>query len=266
MSDEARIRQILFNLVGNAVKFTPSGRVTVESWTQRADTPDHTIRLFLAVNDTGIGIPENMLGSVFSAFSQVDGSHTRKYGGTGLGLGIVKRLVDLMGGEIFVESDGDGTRIHLFLKVREASEGDHVDADTLSIPASVRPLTVLLVEDEPVNRISVLRLLEKLGHTVVTADDGFQALERIRSGEFDIVLMDIQMPGMDGMAATRLIRDDDSLGDKARVPIIALTAHAMKGDREKFLDAGMDDYLAKPVDFTDLVRVLSSLAPRAARS
>ncbi|ADU63651.1 MAG: response regulator [Pseudodesulfovibrio sp.] len=265
LSDEARIRQILFNLVGNAVKFTPSGRITVESWVQRADTTDQTMRLFLSVSDTGIGIPENMLGSVFSAFSQVDGSHTRKYGGTGLGLGIVKRLVDLMGGEIYVESDGEGTRIHLFLKVREASENDHVDADTLSIPASVRPLSVLLVEDEPVNRISVLRLLEKLGHAVVTAEDGFQALERVRSGTFDIVLMDIQMPGMDGMAATRLIRDDDSLGNKALVPIIALTAHAMKGDREKFLDAGMDDYLAKPVDFTDLVRVLSGLVPRAAR-
>ncbi|MFH1915590.1 MAG: response regulator [Pseudomonadota bacterium] len=261
VGDEARIRQILFNLVGNAVKFTPSGRVTVEAWTQPLDTPGE-MRLFLAVHDTGIGIPADMIAAVFNAFSQVDGSHTRKYGGTGLGLGIVKRLAGLMGGQVYVESDEEGTHIHLFIRVREADEASRSCVMAVQVPDSVRPLTVLLVEDEPVNRVSVLRLLEKLGHKVVTAEDGEQALDRLRSGEFDIILMDIQMPGMDGMAATRMIRGDESLGHKSRLPIVALTAHAMKGDREKFLEAGMDDYLAKPVDFTDLVRALSSLTPR----
>jgi PAS domain S-box-containing protein len=264
VSDEARIRQILFNLVGNAVKFTPSGRVEVEAWAQRLGN-DGSMRLFVAVNDTGIGIPAEMIDVVFNAFSQVDGSHTRKYGGTGLGLGIVRRLVGLMGGEVYVESDGEGTRIHLFIQAREADESERADAAPVSVPSSVRPLTVLLVEDEPVNRVSVLRQLEKLGHRVVTAEDGEQALDRLRSGDFDIILMDIQMPGMDGLTATRLIRGDESLGIRARVPIVALTAHAMKGDREKFLEAGMDDYLAKPVDFTDMVRVLSGLAGRGER-
>ncbi|MUM76403.1 response regulator [Pseudodesulfovibrio sp. F-1] len=261
VGDEARIRQILFNLVGNAVKFTPSGRVTVEAWTQPLDAPGE-MRLFLAVNDTGIGIPADMLATVFNAFSQVDGSHTRKYGGTGLGLGIVKRLAGLMGGEVYVESDEEGTRIHLYIRVREADEVSRSCDLVVPVPESVKPLTVLLAEDEPVNRVSVLRMLEKLGHRVVTAEDGEQALDRLRSGEFDIILMDIQMPGLDGLAATRMIRDDESLGPKAQLPIVALTAHAMQGDREKFLAAGMDDYLAKPVDFTDLVRVLSSLVPR----
>jgi len=263
VGDEARIRQILFNLVGNAVKFTPSGRVTVAAWTQPLEAPGE-MRLFLAVNDTGIGIPAHMLATVFNAFSQVDGSHTRKYGGTGLGLGIVKRLAGLMGGEVYVESDEEGTHIHLFIRVREADEMSRSCDLVVPVPESVRPLTVLLVEDEPVNRVSVLRMLEKLGHRVVTAEDGEQALDRLRSGEFDIILMDIQMPGTDGLAATRMIREDESLGPRARLPIVALTAHAMQGDREKFLAAGMDDYLAKPVDFTDLVRVLSSLAPRRA--
>jgi PAS domain S-box-containing protein len=266
MGDAARIRQILFNLVGNAVKFTPAGRVSVESWMQRIGSSGGPLRLFIVVGDTGIGIPENMIDSAFSAFSQVDGSYTRKYGGTGLGLGIVKRLVNLMKGDIFVESGEDGTQIHFFIEVAEADDVNMPESVAAGHPVNERALAILLVEDERVNRISVLRQLEKLGHRVVTADDGFQAIERLRSAHFDIVLMDIQMPGLDGIAATRLIRGDKELGDMARVPIVALTAHAMKGDREKFLLAGMNDYLAKPVDFTDLTHVLSLYAPRVRRS
>jgi CheY-like chemotaxis protein len=262
MGDEARIRQILFNLVGNGVKFTPAGRVGVEAWAQRSEGAGSALRLHVVVSDTGIGIPGNKIGAAFKAFSQVDGSYTRKYGGTGLGLGIVRRLVDLMDGDIFVESDEDGTQVQFYLQMEEAMEDEHTEPDELSLPASARSLSVLLVEDERVNRISVLRLLEKLGHKVTTAVDGSQALERLRSSEFDLILMDIQMPGMDGLTTTRLIREDVSLSRGGRIPIIALTAHAMKGDREKFLRAGMDDYLAKPVDFTDLVRVLSRIVPR----
>jgi PAS domain S-box-containing protein len=262
LGDEARIRQILFNLVGNGVKFTPAGRVGVEAWAQRSEGAGNALRLHVVISDTGIGIPGNKIGAAFKAFSQVDGSYTRKYGGTGLGLGIVRRLVDLMDGDIFVESDEDGTQVQFYLRMEEAMEDERVEPDELSLPASARSLSVLLVEDERVNRISVLRLLEKLGHKVTTAVDGSQALERLRVSGFDLILMDIQMPGMDGMTTTRLIREDASLSRGGRIPIIALTAHAMKGDREKFLKAGMDDYLAKPVDFTDLVRVLSRIVPR----
>lgn len=259
LGDEARIRQILFNLVGNAVKFTPEGGVTVEAWHLPPQNPRQKMRLFITVGDTGIGIPDHMIETVFSAFSQADGSYTRRYGGTGLGLGIVKRLVDLMGGEIAVESDDNGTKIHLFVHVEEGVGIPSVDKHTVPPSVHLDSLSVLLVEDERVNRISVKRHLEKIGHVVTEASNGNEALELLQWNDFDIILMDIQMPGMDGITATRTIRADTALGDKAQIPIIALTAHAMKGDREKFLAAGMDDYLAKPVEFVDLISVLSSL-------
>lgn len=261
IGDEARIRQILFNLVGNAVKFTPSGSVGIDAWAMPQGGMEQDIRLMVTVKDTGIGIPDDMIDSVFSAFSQVDGSYTRQYGGTGLGLGIVKRLVHLMGGQIAVESDENGTSIHLFVQVEEAG-GISLNAASESVPAiRMQPMSILLAEDERVNRLSVQKHLEKLGHTVTTADDGGQAIDLLRWNDFDCVLMDIQMPHKDGISATRDIRADESLGDKRHVPIIALTAHAMKGDREKFLEAGMTDYLAKPVEFIDLISILATLHP-----
>lgn len=260
MGDEARIRQILFNLVGNAVKFTPEGKVGVEAWvTPRQGADD--LRLMMIVSDTGIGIPDDMVDSVFNAFSQVDGSYTRQYGGTGLGLGIVKRLVNLMGGEIAVESDEAGTRVHLFVNVREGGAFEQTETHKAVPAVRMRPLSILLAEDERVNRMSVQRHLEKLGHKVTCADDGQQAIDLIKWNDYDCVLMDIQMPRVDGMTATRRIREDENLGDKRTIPIVALTAHAMKGDREKFLEAGMNDYLAKPVEFIDLLTVLSAIAP-----
>jgi len=262
LGDEARLRQILFNLVGNGVKFTRKGQVSVESWVFRSEKWKRRLRLYLTIRDTGIGIPDNMLESVFKAFSQVDGSYTREYGGTGLGLGIVRRLVSLMGGEIAVVSDEDGTRIHLFVDVSEAT-GVCLKCET-SVPPAVRiePMDVLLVEDERVNRMVVKRHLESLGHTVTEAGDGRQALELLKWNEFDVILMDVQMPRMDGMTATRHIREDEDLKARADIPIVALTAHAMKGDRDKFLAAGMDDYLAKPVEFVDLISVLANLSAR----
>jgi len=260
LGDEGRIRQILFNLVGNAVKFTPRGEVKVESWVLAPKTDTQKMRLLISVSDSGIGIPDDMIDSVFMAFSQVDGSYTRKYGGTGLGLGIVKRLVNLMGGEIAVESDENGTTIHLFVHVREGAEFPSVNGKEVPPSVHLAPLDVLLVEDERVNRLSVKKHLEKLGCTVSEAEDGGEALDLLRWNEYDLVLMDIQMPNMDGITATRAIRDDSQLGSKARIPIVALTAHAMKGDKERFLAAGMDDYIAKPVEFVDLVGVLARLS------
>lgn len=259
ISDEGRLRQILFNLVGNSVKFTPSGAVSVEAWVSPAKSEKQLTRLLMTISDTGIGIPDDKISSVFSAFSQADGSHTRNYGGTGLGLGIVKRLVNLMGGELAVESGENGTKVHFFVHIQVGEEqlipaeiGEESSED-------VGSLTVLLAEDERVNRISVERLLQKAGHTVTLAEDGEQAIARLRDNEFDIILMDIQMPKMDGITATKAIRADKSLGERANVPIIALTAHAMKGDREEFLAAGMNDYIAKPVEFADLIGLLSRL-------
>ncbi|WP_158945775.1 response regulator [Pseudodesulfovibrio cashew] len=261
--DAARIRQILFNLVGNGVKFTNGGEVVVETWARPLETRPEILRLYITVSDTGIGIPDDMIDSIFEAFSQVDGSYTRRYGGTGLGLGIVKRLVGLMNGSIMVESSEKGTSIHLYLDVAEAPEQRL--AETNAVPRSVQidPMRILLAEDERINRMSVRILLERLGHTVTEAEDGRQALELLKFNDFDAVLMDIQMPNMDGLTAIRLIRENASLGDKANIPVIALTAHAMKGDKEKFLQAGMTDYLAKPVEFVDLVSVLTSVASRS---
>ncbi len=259
LCDEGRLRQILFNLVGNSVKFTPKGSVSVEAWLSRPRFEGQAMRLVVSIGDTGIGIPDGKIEDVFSAFSQADGSHTRNYGGTGLGLGIVKRLVNLMGGELAVESDENGTIVHFFVHVDEGEE-TAVQSDLGELASEeIGSLSVLLAEDERVNRISVQRLLQKAGHTVTLAEDGVQAIQSLREQDFDIVLMDIQMPNMDGITATQAIRADKSLGVRAQIPIIALTAHAMKGDKEKFLAAGMNDYIAKPVEFSDLIRMLSRL-------
>lgn len=261
--DEARIRQILFNLVGNSVKFTSSGKVRVEAWFSQSTYARLPSRLYLTIRDTGIGIPDDKISSVFSAFSQVDGSYTRRYGGTGLGLGIVKRLVELMGGQIAVESsDGAGTAIHLFLNVDQASADLSEEKSIFQPEKNLGSLSILLAEDERVNRLSVVRHLQKIGHSVDEASDGREAIAMLRENDYDVILMDIQMPGMDGIHATREIRSDESLGEKAHIPIIALTAHAMKGDREKFLAAGMDSYLAKPIDFADLMVLFRHVVPQ----
>ncbi|SOB59934.1 putative Histidine kinase [Pseudodesulfovibrio profundus] len=259
--DEARLRQILFNLVGNGVKFTHQGSVSVESWSLPPEEGKDAMRLFVTVADTGIGIADDMIDSLFNAFSQADGSYTRNYGGTGLGLSIVKRLVNLMGGEIAVESDENGTKIHFFVRVHKSPEVLLASENAVPMSVKIPTMNILLVEDERVNRLSMRKHLEKMGHTVIEAHDGLQALEILPWQDIDVVLMDVQMPNMDGLTATRKIRTDSSLGEKSQVPIIALTAHAMKGDRDKFMEAGMDDYLAKPVEFTDLAGSLAQISP-----
>lgn len=263
--DEARLRQILFNLVGNGVKFTHEGSVSVESWVLPSEDGKDAMRLFITIADSGIGIPDDMIGSLFNAFSQADGSYTRNYGGTGLGLSIVKRLVNLMGGEIAVESDEHGTKIHFFVRVHKSPDVPLTTENAVSMSVKIPSMSILLVEDERINRLSMRKHLEKMGHQVVEAHNGQEALEILSYQDFDVILMDVQMPSMDGITATRKIRMDKSLGEKSRVPIIALTAHAMKGDRDKFMEAGMDDYLAKPVEFTDLAGTLARISPGAWR-
>ena len=263
LGDPVRLRQVLFNLVGNALKFTEKGAVTA-SVCALPRSPSGPCRLLFSVTDTGIGIPEDKVSAMFGAFTQADGAHTRKYQGTGLGLHIVKRLVRLMGGTISVESEvGWGTTIHCCLPF-EAVETPAQDKVTKPrAQGGFGPQRILVVEDERVNQIALCRILEHKGHTVDRAGNGEEALVKVARNEYDLIFMDIQMPVMNGVEATRRIRTTEGLGDKRHIPIIALTAHAMSGDREAFLAAGMSGYLAKPVDLDELDAVLAeALGPQ----
>ena len=256
VGDEARLRQILFNLVGNAVKFTDQGSVEVDVCMLLHGRERQRTLLF-TVADTGIGIPDRHQQAVFQAFTQVDGAYTRKYKGTGLGLGIVRKLVTLLGGNLSLESEeGSGTAIHFTLPVSLVSRavaGRVVEHDL--VPD--RPLCILLAEDDVVNQMAAKRYLEKMGHRAHCVANGNDALEALADQAFDAVLMDIQMPEMDGIQTTLAIRSGKARVLDPKVPIIAMTAHALAGDREKFLSVGMDDYVAKPVDMDELASALA---------
>jgi PAS domain S-box-containing protein len=246
IGDQIRLRQILLNLMGNAVKFTEVGSVTTE--VSAASFDGSRVGLQFAVRDTGIGIPVEKQGLIFEPFRQAEGYMTRRYGGTGLGLSIVKRLLDLVGGRIWVESqEGVGSTFYLtvpFLLSRKPlapHNGSGVPDE-----APISPLSILVAEDNDVSRMLVVRLLAKQGHAVTEARTGLEAVTLYDRGTFDLILMDIQMPDMDGFEATAEIRERESVTG-THIPIVALTAHAIKGDRERCLAAGMDDYLSKPI-------------------
>ena len=259
IGDKGRLRQILFNLVGNATKFTDSGSVTVDAYPLHTNPQSGLTRLYFSVTDTGIGIPEDKVTRVFDPFTQVDGSFTRKYKGTGLGLGIVRRLVSLMGGNISIMSEEEkGTTISFTIEVTPREHPARPDP-IVQIEQQHRRLSILVAEDERVNRTVVQRLLTKLGHEPVCVKDGELALSTLKSREFDCILMDIQMPGLDGLATTQALRNELKLD----VPVIALTAHAMKGDRKRFLEAGMNGYVAKPFDINELQEELERLTKSA---
>ena len=255
VGDEARLRQVLFNLVGNALKFTERGRIDVAMHLLPRGA-DGRERMLLSVSDTGIGIPVERLRDVFEPFRQVESSYTRNFQGAGLGLAIVHRLVRSMGGTINIESEpGQGTEVHIVLPFAKAAQPAHVASAGAAGPEAAREgLRVLLVEDDPSNQFPVMRFLEKAGHEPTLAENGRQALEILSRGDFDIVIMDIQMPVMNGAEATLAIRASERLGEKRRIPIIGMTAYAMQGDREKFLALGMNGYLSKPVTISDLMR------------
>jgi PAS domain S-box-containing protein len=241
--DMARVRQVLFNVVGNALKFTPRGRVLVRA---EAAPCGGQPGVRFQVEDTGIGIPEDQMKRIFDPFTQVENSFVRRFQGAGLGLAIVRRLTALMGGEIQARSaPGAGTTMTVTLPLRMDKTGDAAGdpCPSQATPAPGQPLDILCAEDDELNLFSLKRLLEKLGHRVDTAVNGRLALEAFQRRRPDLVFMDIQMPEMDGLEAIRAIRDLPG----PRVPIVALTAYAMAGDREKFLAAGADGYLAKPV-------------------
>ncbi|MBK5969483.1 MULTISPECIES: PAS domain-containing sensor histidine kinase [Thiorhodovibrio] len=252
LGDAARLRQVLFNLLGNAIKFTERGEVRLDTRVLSGKDPAR-MRLEFAISDTGIGIPEDRLADIFESFTQVDSSNTRRFQGSGLGLAIVRRLVGLMDGQVTIASTlGQGTEVRFDIRVETAAEDElaphePVRAGLRTGLAPTKALQVLVVDDEPTNTKVLSMMLNKLGHQVQTAANGRQALDRLRSQAFDLVFMDASMPEMDGLEATRHIRDNQDGDLNPSVPIVALTAHAMKGDRERFLAAGMDDYLSKPI-------------------
>ena len=261
-ADKGRLRQILFNLVGNAVKFTESGSIEVRAHPLAPPPGSSKIRLLFEVEDTGIGIPDDKIESIFDPFTQVDGSSTRKYQGTGLGLGIVRRLVLLMGGSIAVDTrEGEGTTIFFTIEARRA-EPPATIADPHGHQAGFRGLDILVAEDERVNRVVIQRILEKLGHRVECVESGEAAIMLLREKSFDLFLSDIQMPGLDGVATTKVIREELKLD----IPVIALTAHAMKGDRDRFLEAGMSGYVAKPFEMGQLKEEIERVVKAAGRT
>jgi two-component system, chemotaxis family, CheB/CheR fusion protein len=253
--DPDRVGQVLKNLLSNAMKFTERGSVTL--LVQLIKGTDHLARLRFSVSDTGIGIPRKNQDRLFQPFTQIDPSFSKKFAGVGLGLAISKRLAELMGGEISVESEpGKGSTFTMTLVTEKADEEARKTPASLTLP-DIPPLSILIAEDNAVNRLFLRRALITAGHKVDEAENGKHALEMLKDNHFDLVLMDIQMPEMDGLEAMRRIRSGKN--DKADIPIIALTAYAMKGDREKFLDNGMDGYVTKPVDFGELARVIAEV-------
>jgi PAS domain S-box-containing protein len=268
-ADPGRLRQVLINLIGNAIKFTRAGSVDIQVDTAGCTEP-HC--LHLCVSDTGIGIPQEKLGSIFDAFTQADGSITRNFGGTGLGLTISHKLIELMGGRMWVESkQGQGSRFHLQLPYQpvatqampENAASEHAE-DAAGDRARAQ-LSVLLVEDNAVNRKLAIALLGKLGHQVALAEDGKEAIDAFAPGRFDLILMDMMMPGIDGLTAIARIREMEARQtDAPATPIIALTAHAMQGDRERFLAQGADGYVAKPIRFEELKSAINTAVKRPA--
>jgi signal transduction histidine kinase/ActR/RegA family two-component response regulator len=268
VGDPGRLSQVLGNLVNNAVKFTPAGEITVSASAELATgavrDANEAVTLRVRVEDTGIGISPAVQATLFQAFVQADSSTTRRYGGTGLGLAISKRLVELMGGEIGMESaPGQGSAFHFSVRLGlPATSGVDGSAEQAVLAPQTPPLPaarharVLLVEDNAMNQRVVTLMMEHLSYDLDIASDGQAAIDALSSGlGYDLVLMDCHMPGIDGFEATRQIRQLDGL--VARTPIVALTANAFPADRQRCLDAGMNDYLAKPITFDVFARTLS---------
>ncbi|MBF0449729.1 MAG: response regulator [Candidatus Magnetomorum sp.] len=253
--DSGRLRQVLINLVGNAIKFTESGKVSLQVLFE--DENKTHVKLRYLITDTGIGISSDIQKKLFKSFSQADESISRKYGGTGLGLAISKELVSMMGGEIGVESEpGKGTTFW-FTTVFDKCSHVEMESNTkkICVPDTrdiFKNLRVLLAEDIIINQKVALKYLDKFGCETRIASNGTEVLKFLKHASYDIVLMDIQMPEMDGIQATKIIRNAPSRIIKNDIPIIAMTAHAMKGDRDLFIAEGMDDYIAKPIKEPEL--------------
>jgi CheY-like chemotaxis protein len=262
LGDAIRLRQVLVNLVGNAIKFTPRGGITIRA----ATTPlaDGHLRLDVAVTDTGIGIATEKQALIFEPFLQADGSTTRRYGGTGLGLAISAGLAAIMGGDVSLESQPNvGSTFRFSVVLAQGLASDVASAiDDTPIPHVDRALDVLVAEDNIVNQLLARRMLEKWGHRVAVVANGREATLAAEQRHFDVIFMDVQMPEMDGLEATAIIRTAEH---GHHVPIVAMTAHAMQGDRDMCLAAGMDDYVAKPIDVQRLRAAIDRVCALAGR-
>jgi PAS domain S-box-containing protein len=257
-ADPTRLRQILVNLIGNAVKFTQKGGVTVEGTLVQTD--DHGGVLQISIHDTGIGMTEETISKLFSEFTQADASISREFEGTGLGLAICKRLVDLMGGEIGIESKvGAGSTfwftVPYVMATLDVSETYQESQSSISDYQTVQSLSILVAEDNLLNQRIIRSMLEGLGHTVEIAENGAKAVEAYEHGNFDLIFMDVRMPEMSGPDATRVIRQMGS--DKSKIPIIAITADAMNEHKKGYFEAGMDDCVTKPIDRAELVQAIN---------
>ncbi|MBI1261879.1 MAG: PAS domain-containing protein [Rhizobiales bacterium] len=277
--DPTRLKQVMFNLIGNAVKFTDDGSIKID--VAAISAGENKLRLRFSVADTGIGIPEEDAERLFTKFSQADSSITRRYGGSGLGLAICKQLVELMNGDIGLTSEpGKGStfwfEVELDLVSRATDKEE--DDEVLDIPAQetldnalevvATPIEnrgwprarLLLVEDNHINQLLATTILGKAGYEIEVAKNGLEALDALEESDFDAILMDIQMPVMDGLEATKRIRSSGSTVRKRQTPIIAMTANAMRGDRETYLEAGMDDYISKPISAAQLIETVGQWA------
>jgi PAS domain S-box-containing protein len=263
IGDPNRLRQVIMNLCSNAVKFTDTGGVHVDIGCRPGDIPN-TQLVSITVSDTGIGIAPEKIEKIFDKFVQADSSITRRYGGTGLGLAITRTLVEIMDGTISVDSvEGQGSRFTICLPLRNASNEEVATANH-SLPAARDEMTVkhagkvLLVEDHPANVMVAMAYLDQFGYAADIAETGVEAVEKVKSGHYTAILMDVQMPGMNGYDATEHIREHEKRSGKPHTPIIGMTAHAMTGDRERCLAAGMDDYISKPFEPEDLREILGN--------
>jgi signal transduction histidine kinase len=261
VGDPFRLRQILLNLVGNAIKFTEKGKVTleVEAAGVGAGKSGDEVEILFRIRDTGIGIPPELQERIFEAFTQADGSTTRRYGGTGLGLAICRRLVKLMGGRLWLESKPtEGSTFSFVLPFEPTTVSidlRQIGPRTLGATRKIRPeIRILIADDNPINRLVLEEQLRSHGFQLATATNGVETLEKLETESFDLLLLDCQMPELDGYETTRRLRQKE-LGGR-HLPIVALTAHALAGDRERCLAAGMDDYLAKPFTEKELLEVI----------
>jgi CheY-like chemotaxis protein len=261
LGDAGRLRQVLTNIVGNAIKFTDRGRVDVA--VRLAAPLAESALIEFVVTDTGIGIPADVQARVFGAFEQADASMSRRFGGTGLGLSISSELVAMMGGRIWVESSpgiGSTFRFTACFGRSDAAVPPGPALPSAAPDLAPATLSILVAEDHPVNQQLIRRLLERQGHHVTLAHNGREAVDATAARTFDLVLMDVQMPEMDGFQATAAIRARERTGGR-RLPIVALTAHAMSGDAERCLAADMDAYITKPIDRTRLAAVIARVSP-----
>jgi signal transduction histidine kinase/CheY-like chemotaxis protein/HPt (histidine-containing phosphotransfer) domain-containing protein len=267
IADTVALNQVLINLIGNAVKFTDQGSITVfirhQASGNGVEDDGRSEILHFSITDTGIGIPADKLESIFDSFTQADGTMTRKYGGTGLGLTISKKLISMMGGKIWVESEqGKGSVFHFTARFGVSMRPDANEPST-SVISETKKAQILLAEDNILNQQVAARILEKHGYSVIVANNGTEVIEALKKQRFDLVLMDIQMPEMDGIEATRIIRSSKDTEFDPNIPIIAMTAHAFKEDRERCLEAEMNDFISKPFKRPELLKLIESFVPGA---